>query len=87
MISSKGMEFVKRLDEFGGIDRRWIVVKEADTDEKYGKVPTERTLSELLKLGIINLDKPPGPTSHEVVAWIKNMLGLSRAGHGGTLEP
>ncbi|MEM1864334.1 MAG: hypothetical protein QXN10_05490 [Desulfurococcaceae archaeon] len=35
----------------------------------------------------MNLDKPPGPTSHEVVAWIKRMFNVSKAGHGGTLEP
>jgi H/ACA ribonucleoprotein complex subunit 4 len=40
-----------------------------------------------LRLGIINVDKPVGPTSHEVVAWIKRILGVKRAGHGGTLDP
>ncbi|MDD1775920.1 MAG: RNA-guided pseudouridylation complex pseudouridine synthase subunit Cbf5, partial [Candidatus Methanomethylicus sp.] len=34
-----------------------------------------------------NLDKPPGPSSHEVVAWVKRLLDLGRAGHGGTLDP
>jgi H/ACA ribonucleoprotein complex subunit 4 len=38
-------------------------------------------------LGIINLDKPPGPTSHEIVAWVKRLLEIRRAGHGGTLDP
>jgi len=38
-------------------------------------------------MGVIPLDKPPGPTSHEVVAWVKRMFGLSKAGHGGTLDP
>jgi len=33
------------------------------------------------------LDKPPGPTSHEVVAWVKKLLELDRAGHGGTHDP
>jgi len=35
---------------------------------------------------LINLDKPSGPSSHEVVAWVEKMLGLKHAGHGGTLE-
>jgi H/ACA ribonucleoprotein complex subunit 4 len=39
-----------------------------------------------MRRGIINLDKPPGPSSHEVVAWVKRILGLKHAGHGGTLE-
>ena len=32
------------------------------------------------------IDKPPGPTSHEVVAWAKNFRN-SKAGHSGTLDP
>lgn len=40
-----------------------------------------------LGLGAINLDKPSGPTSHEVVAWVKNILHVEKAGHSGTLDP
>lgn len=36
--------------------------------------------------GFIILDKPAGPSSHEVTAWIKKMLG-TKAGHAGTLDP
>lgn len=82
----KGFEFVKKLDSFAGIERSYILVKEAFTSDEYGKFPEERSLEELLKFGVINLDKPPGPTSHEVVAWVKEILGVSKAGHGGTLE-
>lgn len=82
----KGVEFVKKLDEFAGIERSYILIKEFSTSHEYGKFPEERSLEELLKFGVINLDKPPGPTSHEVVAWIKQILGVSKAGHGGTLE-
>lgn len=82
----KGIEFVKKLDEFADVKRSYIVVKESSTSYEYGKSPEERSLEELLKFGVINLDKPPGPTSHEVVAWIKEILGVSKAGHGGTLE-
>ncbi len=57
------------------------------TDYKWGKLPTERTIEELLDYGIINLDKPPRPTSHEVVSYVKKMLGLKKAGHSGTLDP
>lgn len=39
-----------------------------------------------IKYGLINVDKPSGPSSHEVVAWIKRMMKLYHAGHGGTLE-
>jgi len=36
--------------------------------------------------GIILIDKPRGPSSHQVTAWVKDMLGC-RAGHSGTLDP
>ena len=87
-LAERGLEFIKKLDEYGELKRRLILVKHnVTTNPAYGKVPSERTLNEKLQLGIINLDKPPGPTSHEVVAWIKKMLGLTKAGHGGTLAP
>ncbi len=85
-ITREGIEFIRRLDEYGEVRDKLIVVKEALTDPAYGKLPTQRSVDELLDLGVVNLDKPPGPTSHEVVAWLKNILGIEKAGHGGTLE-
>jgi len=41
----------------------------------------------LLKYGIIVLDKPAGPSSHQVAAWVRDMLGASKCGHAGTLDP
>jgi len=35
---------------------------------------------------MVNLDKPAGPSSHEVAAWTKRILEVEHAGHGGTLE-
>jgi H/ACA ribonucleoprotein complex subunit 4 len=40
-----------------------------------------------LLYGVVNLDKPAGPTSHEVTAWVRDMLELPRAGHSGSLDP
>ncbi|MFX1285205.1 MAG: RNA-guided pseudouridylation complex pseudouridine synthase subunit Cbf5 [Promethearchaeota archaeon] len=57
------------------------------TDSEVGKIPQHRSIAELLDLGIINLDKPANPTSHEVTAWVKQILGIKKAGHGGTLDP
>jgi H/ACA ribonucleoprotein complex subunit 4 len=57
------------------------------TDEAYGIYPEKRTIEQLLNYGIILLDKPPGPTSHETVAWTKRILKLSKIGHSGTLDP
>jgi H/ACA ribonucleoprotein complex subunit 4 len=64
----------------------WLV-KSDDKPHGYGKDPYKRTIQELLETGVINLDKPPGPTSHEVVSWVKGILSIKRAGHSGTLDP
>ncbi len=40
-----------------------------------------------LNLGVINLDKTSGPTSHEIAAWVKRILEVEKAGHSGTLDP
>jgi len=55
-------------------------------EPRYGEDPLGRPINRHLSLGIINLDKPSGPSSHEVSAWVKRMLGLKKVGHGGTLE-
>jgi len=60
---------------------------EEETDPNLGCAPDRRPMQRHIKLGILNLDKPPGPTSHEVVAWVKKLMELDRAGHGGTLDP
>ncbi len=54
---------------------------------KFGKPPEERTVEELLSCGLVNLDKPKGPTSHQVVDYVKKILHLKKAGHSGTLDP
>jgi len=67
--------------------RRNLVVKaEEETNQRYGHRPEERPIQEHVKFGVINLDKPAGPSSHEVTAWIKRIMKIGRAGHGGTLE-
>ena len=67
-------------------NREFVTKLEESTDSRYGSNPSERSISSHIKYGIINVDKPAGPSSHEVVAWIKRMMRLSHAGHGGTLE-
>lgn len=67
--------------------RRTLVKRSARTDPSFGTPPEQRSLDAHLRLGAINLDKPSGPTSHEVVAWVKRILGLEKAGHSGTLDP
>lgn len=38
-------------------------------------------------LGVINLDKPVGPTSHDMVGLLRRLTGTRRIGHAGTLDP
>jgi len=45
-----------------------------------GWSPTNRPLTELKRYGVINLDKPSNPSSHEVVAWIKRILKVDKTG-------
>jgi H/ACA ribonucleoprotein complex subunit 4 len=68
--------------------KREILAKTEDrTNPKFGNKPSERPAEEYIKYGVINLDKPAGPTSHEVAAWTKKILKLTTIGHGGTLDP
>jgi tRNA pseudouridine55 synthase len=67
--------------------QKLVVLDEEPTDPSHGWVPSSRPIKELLDYGLIPLDKPRGPTSHEVVAWTKKLLGVDKAGHSGTLDP
>ena len=69
------------------VQRERLTKHEEESDPSYGTTPNARSITDYLKQGIINLDKPSGPTSHEVVAWVKRALRIDRAGHGGTLDP
>jgi H/ACA ribonucleoprotein complex subunit 4 len=57
------------------------------TDDAYGTYYDKRNIEQLLNYGLIILDKPPGPTSHETVAWTKRLLKIPKIGHSGTLDP
>jgi len=47
----------------------------------------QKSIKELLEFGIINIDKPSGPTSFKVSEKVKLMLGLRKTSHFGTLDP
>ena len=52
-----------------------LLVKSQDnTNPNYGCEPKSRSITKLLQYGVINLDKPSGPTSHEVVSWVRKVL-------------
>ena len=65
-----------------------MLVKDPDTlPDKWGKRPSDRSVGELLSAGVIALDKPRGPTSHQVTAWARDILHVEHISHGGTLDP
>lgn len=66
--------------------KRELLIKAEERDSGLGERPEERRGLNYLKHSIINLDKTAGPSSHEVTAWVKRILGIDHAGHGGTLE-
>lgn len=64
-----------------------ITLRKEKTNSSYGKPPEARAIEELLQKGIVNVDKPAGPTSYQVTDFVKNILNAKKAGHAGTLDP
>jgi len=59
--------------------------------------PDQRSPADRLAFGVINLDKPPGPSAHQVAAWVRDAVDdclrsagapqIGRVAHAGTLDP
>ena len=64
-----------------------VKVDDDVTNDNYGHYPDRRPIESLMYYGLVLVDKPAGPTSHEVVAWVKRILEIDKAGHSGTLDP
>ena len=47
--------------------------------------PPPRTFESLE--GVLVVDKPAGPTSHDIVDRVRKVFGVRKVGHGGTLDP
>jgi len=75
------------LMPFERIKRDVFVRKESKSSSSYGCEPDNRSTEELIKYGIINVDKPKGPTSHQVSAYTQKILNIGKSGHSGTLDP
>jgi H/ACA ribonucleoprotein complex subunit 4 len=67
--------------------RNILVKRETQTTDKYGCRPEERPIETHIQMGIINIDKTKGPTSHQVSAYVQKILGVKKGGHSGTLDP
>jgi len=90
------MTLMKYETDLGGFTKETAERNERDlilispdekADSTFGFDPNLRPMKDHLSFGFIALDKPQGPTSHEVVAWVRKMLWQERAGHSGTLDP
>lgn len=64
-----------------------MIRKVAPTNPRWGGDPNKRPMNELLNFGVVIVDKPPGPSSHQVSAYTKEILHIKKAGHSGTLDP
>ena len=57
------------------------------TSPRLHQSPDNRSLAGVCNFGVINLDKPVGPSAHQVSAWVRDLIGVERAAHAGTLDP
>lgn len=69
------------------LKREILIRTESETDPKYGCDPNKRPTDELINYGVVNIDKPAGPTSHQISEYTQKILGIDKAGHSGTLDP
>lgn len=61
-----------------------LVKKDSQTSRKR---PEERSVEELLEYGVVVIDKPKGPTTHQTADFVKQILHLKKCGHSGSLDP
>lgn len=66
---------------------KFLVIEEVEPDERYGCHPSKRSIEEHIRKGFVCIDKPIGPTSHEIDVWVRKILGVAKTGHAGTLDP
>lgn len=69
------------------MDNCVVLDEAAKSSVGHGCVPVERDIAGRLAAGWLLIDKPAGPTSHQVSAWARDLIGLDKLGHGGTLDP
>lgn len=69
------------------VKRKLLTKKESETDGKYGIKPEDRKTKDIINYGIVNINKPKGPTSHQVSDFVQKILKINKSGHSGTLDP
>ncbi|OQS55182.1 cbf5 [Ecytonucleospora hepatopenaei] len=77
---------LKNIDELTIKDDTWC-------PSGCGYKPENRPIAQYIDYGVVTIDKPANPSSHEVVTWVKEILNKNTAlkcnktGHSGTLDP
>jgi H/ACA ribonucleoprotein complex subunit 4 len=64
-----------------------LVRSRGSTSPDHGAKPAKRPVDEYVRRGAVVLDKPEGPSSHQVAAWVRDIFDVDKAGHAGTLDP
>jgi len=49
--------------------------------------PGDRSPAALLSFGLVNLDKPPGPSAHQVAEWVRELTGGALSDRAATADP
>lgn len=78
---------MESLLPFEKIERKILIRKESETNPDLGCNPEDRKTEEIINYGIVNIDKPKGPTSHQVSDFVQKILHINKSGHSGTLDP
>jgi len=65
----------------------FLIKEKCSTSEEFGVYPLKRPMEEYIRKGFVCIDKPMGPSSHEVVVWVRRILNVNKTGHAGTLDP
>jgi len=78
---------MQNLLPFEKIERKILIRKESETNPDLGCNPEDRNTEEIINYGIVNIDKPKGPTSHQVSDFVQKILHINKSGHSGTLDP
>ena len=77
----------KNLLPLEKLKHKILVKKEAATDPSQGCSPKKRPIEQLMEYGVVDINKPAGPTSHQISYYVKKILNLDKSGHSGTLDP
>ncbi len=62
------------------------VREKACTFSRWGVIPEDRGVGDALNRSLVIVDKPAGPTSHQLSSWVQQIFSM-KAGHSGTLDP